>query len=72
MVVGSRKLERQFAGSWKEVGRKLEGRCSVQRRPPGGGENYHTLIQTANGKETYVSEPVLMVMKLLAEASKAK
>ena len=38
----------------------------------GGGENYHTLIQTANGKETYVSEPVLMVMKLLAEASKAK
>jgi len=37
-----------------------------------GGENYHTLIQLANGKETYVSEPVLMVMKLVAEASKTK
>jgi len=35
-------------------------------------EGYHTLIQLANGKETYVSEPVLMVMKLVAEASKAK
>jgi len=35
-------------------------------------EGYHTLIQLANGKETYVSEPVLMVMKLVAEASNNK
>jgi hypothetical protein len=65
------KLTHKIGNAKKSVFIQVAQICLVSQSA-GINAEYPTLIQLANGKDDYVSEGVLVVMKLIAEASKAQ